>query len=133
MGSNISFITRLSGVRWGPTQNLDPIGSAALMFMGYKKIIKNKQTPRQTSKVSYSFYIYTLLVWVSVCLSVHLYQINIITTLNRWMLKITKMCFNIFLIFVKFWKWSNCFLFLLYKEKMLTDRQGRIQKGRGPN
>ena len=34
---------------WGPTQNLGPIGSAVLTFIGYKQT--DTKTPRQTSKV----------------------------------------------------------------------------------
>jgi len=34
---------------WGPTQNFDPISSAVLMFIGYKRTEKqiNKETDRQ--------------------------------------------------------------------------------------
>ena len=37
---------------WCPTQNLDPIGSAVLTFIGYKQTNKqsNRQTDRQTDK-----------------------------------------------------------------------------------
>ena len=36
-------------VTWGPTQNLGPIGSAVLTFIGYKQTNKhpNKKTDRQ--------------------------------------------------------------------------------------
>ena len=38
----------LPGVKWGPTQNYGPIGSAVLTFIGYKETGMDTQADKQS-------------------------------------------------------------------------------------
>ena len=114
--------------------------------MGYKRTITNKQTPRQTIKISYSIYAYSLSgTWVGdclfVCLSVHLYRINVITTEpsrpkfclgphiydpweGLWYLKLQKFVSTFFLLLFNLKTERICFCFYCTKR-----RCSQIDKG----